>query len=50
MKGNFCCVNVDYEARCREGKVGKRNTAVKMPASLLVGILLCLLNSAFLNE
>ena len=50
MKGQFCSVIVDYEARCRERKMGKRNTAVKMAASLLVGILLCLLNSAFLNE
>ena len=50
MKGNFSCVNVDYEAKCREGKVGKRNTAVRMPVSLLVGILLSLLNSALLND
>ena len=31
-------LSVDYEARCREGKMGERNTAVKMSASLLVGI------------
>ena len=46
MKGQLCSVNVNYEAKCTEGKKGKRRTAVKMVAGLLMGILLNVLNSA----
>ena len=50
MKGQLCSVNVNYEAKCTEGKKGKRRTAVKMVAGLLMGILLSVLNSALLIE
>ena len=45
MKGQLCSVNVNYEAKCTEGREGKRRAAVKMVAGLLMGILLSVLNS-----